>query len=174
MAANADVIEFSYTFDANSLGISGQILAGIIDGTVLDDGDTIVINSCVSATLITEGFDDYLYEIGDMTDIRAATFGDTPVMSFSGIRLDFWVCSTGFVEFNDCPFGEPGGFLISHLFAGGAARAGAAPFGPTYRVQDRPINVDNWSATRVPEPGTLALLGIGLFGMGLGRRRKKV
>lgn len=31
-----------------------------------------------------------------------------------------------------------------------------------------------WLYHQVPEPGTLALLGIGLFGMGLARRRQKV
>jgi hypothetical protein len=30
------------------------------------------------------------------------------------------------------------------------------------------------TARKVPEPGTLALFGIGLAGMGLARRRKKV
>ena len=33
---------------------------------------------------------------------------------------------------------------------------------------------DGLIVEQVPEPGTLALLGIGLFGMGLARRRKKV
>ncbi len=33
---------------------------------------------------------------------------------------------------------------------------------------------DGFRVEQVPEPGTLALLGIGLFGMGLTRRRKKV
>ncbi len=35
------------------------------------------------------------------------------------------------------------------------------------------LRVVDAEVTRVPEPGTLTLLGIGLFGMGLARRRKK-
>ncbi len=113
-AANAELIRFSYTFDANSLGTPGHILTGVIDGTILDDSDTILINNFLSVSLA--GFD---YEKDNFIGIRAANFGDQPVMSLSGDTLDFWVCPQGFTSPDgiDCPFGSEGGFLVSRLLA---------------------------------------------------------
>lgn len=62
---------------------------------------------------------------------------------------------------------------------------GDLPTDPDPRLVDLEIAAFQWvvddgftsgdvlSINRVPEPGTLALLGIGLFGIGLSRRRKK-
>lgn len=44
---------------------------------------------------------------------------------------------------------------------------------PSYRNEARVTTLGTWRYETVPEPGTLALLVIGLFGMGLARRKKK-
>ena len=41
-----------------------------------------------------------------------------------------------------------------------------------YSMMGTDTSGSKWSAVRVPEPGTLALFGIGLLGLGLARRRK--
>ena len=60
------------------------------------------------------------------------------------------------------------------VFAGWSDISGIGSFSLTQTGQLWSPIVDNieWGAVSVPEPGTLALFGIGLFGMGLSRRKK--
>lgn len=169
-SASAALIEFSYIFDADSLGDSGQVLTGLIDGTVQSDGDTVVINSFLSASL---GGSDY--GIGAATGIRTGALGDTPMMSFSGDVLDFWVCPLGFSSSSgsDCDFGIEGGFLVSHIAFGSAAHAGHPAFGELYRASDRPLVQENWTAAAVPVPLALPLFLTALAGFFLRHRLQK-
>ena len=155
-AANAELYAFSYTFDASVRGTEGHALTGVVDGTLLDDRDTIVINNVVSASLAGIG-----YDITSDIGIRAANPLDAPIMSLSGDNVDFWVCTQGFTTvfgtgsiFDDCRFGAEGGFLVSSdsLVFGtgdpgtGRAHAGIPALGNSYRDADQPLNIANWSA----------------------------
>jgi hypothetical protein len=160
--ANAALYSFSYTFDASVRGTPGHVLAGVVEGTLQADGDTIVINELVSASLA--GF---AYPIGDNPGIRANDGNGPPVMSLSGDTLDFWICTQGFTQVNgnggDCPFGNEGGFLVSDETdfgdpenINGVALAGIPEIeelneqgNNRYRDFDTPINKANWSAAEV-------------------------
>ena len=54
--------------------------------------------------------------------------------------------------------------------------AGVYSFSMTQPTDTWVWGMDNleFDINAIPEPGTLALLGLGLFGMGLSRRRKKI
>ncbi|MEM6818165.1 MAG: PEP-CTERM sorting domain-containing protein [Pseudomonadota bacterium] len=171
-SASAAFIEFSYAFESESDESGSQpsslVLSGIVDGTVGSDGDTVTIDSFVSASL--GAFD---YSFSPATDIRTGAFGGIPALSFSGAVLDFWVCPGGFTPEEadvDCDFGSGGGgFLITNDFFGSGnavARAGAPVFGQNFRAFDRPLSLSSWSARRVSvaEPGSLLLLLIGVAG----------
>lgn len=158
VSAEAAFFEFSYTFEANRSGTSGHVLEGVVAGELQPDGDTIVIDTFVSASLAG-----IAYGIGEDIGIRAADVTGPAVMSLSGDTLDFWVCPQGFTgEYpepyagGDCPFGVGGGgFLISDDFdfgptpVGNRAHAGIAELGARYRDSDSPVAKANWSAREV-------------------------
>lgn len=156
---------FSYTFDGAPRGTPGEVLSGIIEGRLADDGDTIIIEKFIEADL--SGIN---YNLSDSTEMRAADPVNLPKMSLSGDTLDFWVCANGFEGFyenggGDCSFGETGGFLISPYVDTNTAEcieldeaeqcinwawAGIPEKTNDYRVGDIPANQSNWSVVRLP------------------------
>ena len=157
-----ETFKFAYTFDASQLGTPGHVLMGFVAGNLLPDGDTIVIQDFLSASLAANP---YLFT--EDAGIRAFDPLDTPKMSLSGAKIDFWVCPQGFTlttnGAGDCSFGDEGGFLFSDDFEFnrenlvgplGWARAGIPEIeqlsdgSNRYRDEDIPINIANWSAAK--------------------------
>ncbi|GFD94468.1 hypothetical protein KUL156_58280 [Alteromonas sp. KUL156] len=157
--SSSQLFSFSYTFEANTRGTAGHELTAIVEGTLLDDNDTVIISNIVSASL--SGIE---YDITSDLAIRAANPSHAARMSISGNTLDFWVCVQGFTfadNGGDCSFGLDGGFLISPYLDFNSldcittdqqgncikwAWAGIPELGGDYRDGDIPFNIANWSA----------------------------
>ena len=155
MAANADLILQIERIDDST---------ALITGTGLLDVDDVLRFSLLGAT----------------------SLGDSGADAFTG---DLTIGGVGpdnvFTRFGTTNF-----ILVYSASGGGARSAGDAIAGQMLATLD----VESWAAvgtagriiaegsevslgrysivSAVPEPGTLALLGIGLFGMGLARRKK--
>ncbi|MEX2636208.1 FG-GAP-like repeat-containing protein [Alteromonas macleodii] len=160
--STTQLFTFTYTFDGNTRGTAGHELTAVVEGTLLDDNDTVIIANVVSASLA--GVD---YTITSDLAIRAANPAYAARMSLSGDVLDFWVCVQGFTfseNGGDCSFGVDGGFLISPYLDFETlaciqpdengdcivwAWAGIPELGDDYRDGDIPFNSANWSAQQL-------------------------
>ena len=161
MAANADPITRYFEFSSTS----GPLLFG--------------------PTIGSFEYDDSIAPVGGGYVLETGLFSALSV-SFGGFTFDETTANSGWIQFDAL-----GGLLEAHF--GNLCVAGSCTIGggeywwirvgvPDFSVNDFSYSGYNGAEgiyrTRdnrllsVPEPGTLALLGIGLFGMGLARRRK--
>ena len=163
--ANADFISGDITFSGDFVPTGGAGI-NLSDATSIDftddDFDVDGATGDFAAAGITQG------DIGLMQDFSFNPLPSTVDSLWSIAGFSFSLENISIVFQNDY-------FLI---LSGSGILSGAGfddTNGSWSLTANKAKSLFNFSAgsTAVPEPGTLALLGIGLLGMGLTRRRKK-
>ncbi|MEM7504840.1 MAG: PEP-CTERM sorting domain-containing protein [Pseudomonadota bacterium] len=165
--ANASLFNASYTTE------TGGMVTFMFDGTVEADMDTVIVNSL----LMPPTFNGVAPAAGavsgflSFTDANnGAAVGDPvvfpAVVSFSGTSMDF-------VYYNDSPNDA---FVLADAFVTGLGFGGYVG-GPSWGNGGFEIfNFGNWSLTpkAVPTPNTVLLLGLGMIGVSVLRKRQTI
>ncbi len=160
MAANADLITYDFTATAPDGPLAGTVESGSFsfDSSIIPaGGGWLFLDDLLSVVEFTWNGTDYTEatantgQMGFLSsgELEFAFFGNSCGDGYCDIRpgYDDWTVDTEF----GLQYSVAGG---DYLWFGSVSAA--------------------LRETTVPEPGTLALFGIGLAAMGLARRRKKV
>ena len=197
MAANADIIKIGFYQGGYDEGafVAGYLVANEIQGTITHDGEDYSC-SVDPARGVCNVLDYFMFFSGNSLVSTFTHVGLGVLDKLPGGNLDNWlgmsidlkegffipegrIASQNWVD--NFPFFDLGIRWAAHNQDGWCAYAQSEPKNHAeatcgmisdYRSGARTRTRERVRLFKLPEPGTLALLGIGLAGMGLARRRK--